>query len=83
MFPRKRSRRSGSDIEVREKLIARLFAREVYVADRVLHLPPMQIRQATRLATGDWEVELVPTTGDEAPMTMEFQRPERHEPRAA
>lgn len=68
-------RRSGTDIEVRENLMANLFGREVHVAERVLHLPPMQVRYATSRARGQWEVELVPVTGDQAPMEIEFRRP--------
>lgn len=65
----------GNDIEVREDLIANLFGREVHVAERVLHLPPMKVRYASGPAEGQWEVELVPVSGDQAPMEIEFRRP--------
>ena len=68
-------RLSGSDIEVRENLIADLFGREVVVAERVMHLPLMQIHHATHLPDGNWEVELVPTTGNDAAMEIEFRPP--------
>jgi hypothetical protein len=68
-------RRSGNEIEIRDNLMAKLFGRDVHVADRVLHLPPMQVRHATRRPEGVWEVELVPVAGDEARMETEFRRP--------
>lgn len=74
-------RRSGSDIEIRENLIADLFGREVHVAERVMHLPPMQVRYATRHPSGGWEVQLVPAAGNQAPMEIEFRPPQREETR--
>ena len=67
-------RRSGSNIQIREKLFADLFGHQVHVADRIMHLPPMQVRNPIRRSEG-WEIDLVPTAGDQAPMEIEFLPP--------
>ncbi len=53
-------RRSGSDIELRETLVANFFGREVPVAERTTRLPLMIVHSATRLEDALWEVDLVP-----------------------
>ena len=68
-------RQSGNEIQVRENLIARFFDREIHVAERVVHLPWMQVSHATGLQDG-WEVELVPVGGNDAPATIEYLPPD-------
>lgn len=69
-------RRTGSDIEIRSKLIARLFGRAVYVADQILRLPPMQVQSAIRRSSGLWLVRLVPASGRSGRMDVEYRRPQ-------
>lgn len=63
-------KRSGSDIEVRETLCARFFGRELPVAQQSVKLPHVTTRQAVRIPGPDplWEVELIPTSSDSAPV---------------
>jgi hypothetical protein len=68
-------RTARSDITVTHKLFATLFGREIHVAERVMHLPPMHVRSATRRRDGEWEVGLVPISGQRAPADVEFLRP--------
>jgi hypothetical protein len=70
-------KRSGNDIEIRDTLVANLLDREVEVAERITKLPLMQVKQVARLAseTSAWEVELVPATGDSAPIHVELKPP--------
>jgi hypothetical protein len=77
-------RRAGSELVMRERLLASLFGRELPVAEKVTRLPPMQVRHATRLTGGAWEAELAPVAGDAAPVEIEFLPPRAREaPRSA
>lgn len=64
-----------SKLAVRDQLYARLFGREVHIAQRLTVLPPMCVAQAVRRADGDWDVELVPVAGRDAPVHIEYSRP--------
>jgi hypothetical protein len=59
-----------NSIEIRQILHANFFGRELPVANQTVQLPLMVITQAIRLPGPEplWEVEILPTAGDSAPV---------------
>ena len=70
-----RIRRSGSDIEIREKAFVRVFGREISIGERVMKLPLMKVKEARRTGRArddPWDILLVPVHAEEVEVWMEF-----------
>jgi hypothetical protein len=69
-------RRSGSNIQVRERAFVQVFGQEVAIGERVTNLPLMQIKEVRRTGSrpdDPWEVVLIPAHADEVEVWMEFR----------